>query len=102
MAIRRGRANASCSLQAELDSTADKTNFTISLVKELDSVEFNETMSFSDYVASFESYAQRNGLDLSKEPFDSLMSKTEQIALQKRIQENLPTKMRNVMNMIIS
>ncbi|WP_299385207.1 hypothetical protein [Helicobacter sp. UBA3407] len=73
-------------IQDELESTQNKVSPTFSLIEELDSVEFDENMSFSDYVASFEKYAQRNHIDLNKDPFESLMSKTQQIELQKKNQ----------------
>ncbi|MBD5168227.1 MAG: hypothetical protein HDT11_04965 [Helicobacter sp.] len=78
-------------LQAELDSMPSEVE-NVRLIDELDIMEFDETMSFDDYVASFEAYAQRNGLDLTRDPFDSLMSKTQQIELQKRIREEFSYK----------
>ncbi|MBD5167005.1 MAG: hypothetical protein HDT12_04435 [Helicobacter sp.] len=78
-------------LQAELDSMPSEVE-SVRLIDELDVVDFDETMSFSDYIDSFEAYAQRNGLDLTRDPFDSLMSKTQQIELQKRIREEFSYK----------
>lgn len=79
-------------LQEELDSTSDKTTPSIALIEELDSVEFDDNMSFEEYVASYKEYAQRNEINLDHDPFETLMSKAQQIALSKRIKEEFAYK----------
>lgn len=80
------------SLQKELDSMQVEIHSDLHTIDELDSVVFNENMSWGEYINSFNDYAKRNHIDLSKDPFENLMSKTQQIELQKRIKEEFSIK----------
>lgn len=79
-------------LQKELDSIQVESYSDLHTIDELESVVFNENMSWEEYIRSFSAYAERNHIDLSKDPFDSLMSKTQQLELQKRIKDEFSFK----------
>lgn len=80
------------SLQKELDSMHVESHSDLHSIDELDSVLFDENMSWEEYIGSFSAYAERNHIDLSKDPFESLMSKAQQIELQRRIKEEFSLK----------
>lgn len=78
-------------LNAKLDSMPSQKNST-PFIQELDSVEFDENMSWDDYFVSFKAYAQRNHIHLDKDPFENLMSLSQKAELQKRIKEEFAFK----------
>lgn len=79
-------------LNAKLDSMpSQKTSF-MPLIQELDSVDFNENMSWEDYLSSYKDYARRNHIDLDKDPFENLMSPSQKAELQRRIKEEFAFK----------
>lgn len=72
-------------IQLENESKAiDKNIFTI---KELDTVDFDENMSWDDYLKSIQEYSFRNNIDLKEDPFKHIMTKSQEVELQKRIKE---------------
>lgn len=78
-------------LNAKLNSMSNQ-EISIPFIEELDSVDFNENMSWEDYLSSYKDYAQRNHIDLNKDPFESLMSPSQKAELQRRIKEEFTFK----------
>lgn len=78
-------------LNAKLNSTSNQEN-SIPLIEKLDSVDFNENMSWEDYLSSYKDYAQRNHIDLNKDPFESLMSPSQKAEMQRRLEEEFTFK----------
>nr|WP_321513354.1 hypothetical protein [uncultured Pseudodesulfovibrio sp.] len=64
----------------------------IPFLSQLDIVEAPESVGWKEYVASAQMYAERNGLDLTKDPFDSLMTDSQRISIEKRINEDFTLK----------
>ncbi|MDX1751491.1 MAG: hypothetical protein R3271_14385 [Methylophaga sp.] len=64
----------------------------IPLVSTLDMLEFRDNMSWTDYQRSVEQYASKNNVDLSADPFKTLMSPIQRIELEKRIKEEFTIK----------
>lgn len=76
----------------ELDQTQLVSTQRISL---LDVVEFDEQSSWSDYVSSVHEYAHRHDIDLTGDPFDVLLTESQRIEIEKRIDEDLTYKNAN-------
>lgn len=81
----------------ELQELAQSSEFAqsqakIAQVSTLDMLEFSEDMSWTDYQRSVEQYASRNNVDLSADPFKTLMSPIQRIELEKRIKEEFTIK----------
>ena len=62
------------------------------IVKELDKANFDENMSWEEYISSVEEYGFKHNLDLKDDPFKSLMTKSQQVELQKRIKDEFTLK----------
>ena len=58
------------------------------IIGNLDVIEYNETMSWEEYLDSIHTYGIKYNLNLSKDPFKSLMSSTQQIELIKRLKDD--------------
>lgn len=58
----------------------------------LDTLEFHQNMSWVQYQQSIEQYALNNHIDLSADPFTTLMSPIQRIELEKRIKEEFTIK----------
>ncbi|MEI8630871.1 hypothetical protein [Vibrio sp. M60_M70] len=58
----------------------------------LDTLDFNENMSWAQYQSSVEQYALSNNVDLSADPFTTLMSPIQRIELEKRIKDEFTIK----------
>ena len=68
------------------------THENITIVDELDKVNINDNMSWEAYISSVEEYGLKHNLHLEEDPFKSLMSKSQQIEVYKRIQEEFTLK----------
>lgn len=64
----------------------------IAQVSMLDMLGFSDEMSWVDYQCSVDQYASRNNVDLTVDPFKSLMSPIQRIELEKRIKEEFSIK----------
>lgn len=58
----------------------------------IDLLESLDEADWRSYMASVRRYAQRNGLDLTGDPFSQLMTDAQRIAIEKRIDEELTYK----------
>lgn len=65
---------------------------TLTVVQELDKVDFTSDMSWDDYLKSIEEYGFKHNIDLTEDPFNHLMTTTQQIELQKRIKDEFSLK----------
>lgn len=64
----------------------------IAQVSTLDMLQFSDDMGWVDYQRSVEKYASSNNVDLSADPFKTLMSPIQRIELEKRIKEEFTIK----------
>lgn len=69
-----------------------KAASTISL---LDAIDASDTSDWNTYINAVESYSERNGIDLTRDPFKRLMTDTQRISIEKRINEELTYKATN-------
>lgn len=72
-----------------ISSCADTMITPVTLLNTLD---FNEDMSWSQYQRSVEQYALNNNVDLNVDPFTTLMSPVQRIELEKRIKDEFTIK----------
>lgn len=64
----------------------------MTIVDELDKVNFDDNMPWEEYMSSIETYGFKHNLDLKDDPFKSLMTKSQQVELQKRIKDEFTLK----------
>ncbi|EPP5329886.1 hypothetical protein ACUSRP_003705 [Vibrio alginolyticus] len=78
----------------ELDSSIAHSQIkpSIASIPLLNTLDFNENMSWEQYQRSVELYALSNNIDLSADPFTTLMSPVQRIELEKRIKDEFTTK----------
>lgn len=55
----------------------------------------NDNISWQDYMARIEKYAEVHKIDFTKDPFESLMTEAEKLELSKRIKEDFTMKKAN-------
>jgi hypothetical protein len=65
------------------------------IVEALDQVDFKDNMTWDEYIKSIQEYGFRNNIDLTEDPFEHLMTKSQQVELQKRIKEDFSLKNAN-------
>ena len=80
-------------IENELNINIDKKN--ISLVSKIDQIQLDENSSWEDYIKSIENYGFKHNLDLQEDPFKHLMTKSQQVELQKRIRDDFTLKNAN-------
>ncbi len=78
------------SIEKQLEVTINPKESTV--VDELDKVNFDDGMSWEEYISSIEEYGFKHNLDLKDDPFKSLMTKSQQVELQKRIKDEFTLK----------
>ena len=77
-------------IEKQLEVTVNSNELTI--VSELDQINFNDNMSWEEYISSIEEYGLKQNLDLEDDPFKALMTKSQQVELQKRIKDEFTLK----------
>lgn len=78
------------SIEKYLEVTIKPEN--LAVVKEIDRINFDDNMSWEEYLSSVEKYGFKHNLDLKDDPFKSLMTKSQQVELQKRIKDEFTLK----------
>ena len=58
----------------------------------IDTIDFDESMSWDEYINSVEAFAQKNNINLVDDPFRRLMTDTQRSQLEKRIKEEFTIK----------
>ncbi len=58
----------------------------------LDTIDVDRHADWATYLQQVQAYAGRNGIDLTEDPFNKLMSDTQRIALEKRIRDEFSLK----------
>jgi hypothetical protein len=79
----------------EQELEIEKENLKVSFISKIDKLEFDENISWEDYIKSINSYAIKHNINLTEDPFKHLMTKSQQVELQKRIQEEFTLKNAN-------
>jgi hypothetical protein len=81
-------------IELELSQSKQKER-NIDKIEKISSVEFNQNMSWNDYLKSIEDYSFRNNINLKEDPFKHIMTKTQQVELEKRIKDEFSLKNAN-------
>ena len=82
-------------LNIESELYVDTKKLNISTVSEIDYVKINDNTSWDDYINSIEDYGFKHNLNLEEDPFEHLMTKSQQVELQKRIKDEFTLKNAN-------
>lgn len=82
-------------LNALLEESSSNACGPDSLLGTLDHVELSKADDWSSYLATVERYAGKHGIELSEDPFRTLMSPSQRIELEKRIQQDFTLKQAN-------
>jgi hypothetical protein len=70
-------------------------NQNVSLVSEVEHIALSDNSSWDEYLRSLEDYSFNHNLDTQEDPFKTLMTKSQQVELQKRINEDFTIKNAN-------
>jgi len=79
-------------LNMQIENEIKSIDKNISTIEELNVVDFNENMSWEEYFNSIKDYAFLNNLDLKEDPFKHIMTKSQQVELEKRIKDEFSFK----------
>lgn len=80
-------------IENELNITTKKENIT--LVSEIDKIDISENTSWDEYSDLVKDYGFKHNIDLNEDPFKHLMTKSQQVELQKRIKDEFTLKNAN-------
>lgn len=61
-------------------------------IKPLETIHFSDEMDWNDYIESVNGFAAQHNIDLTKDPFDSLMTDSQRIQLEQRIKDEFTYK----------
>ena len=67
----------------------------VTQIQELDSIKFDKNATWDEYTDLVEDYGFKHNLNLQEDPFKYLMTKSQQVALQKRIKDDFTLKNAN-------
>ena len=80
-------------IESELNITTKKENITF--ISEIDKIDISENTSWDEYSDLVKDYGFKHNIDLSEDPFKHLMTKSQQVELQKRIKDEFTLKNAN-------
>lgn len=72
----------------KFDNSSDLTKLNVSNYEEIDTIKVSENESWEAFIGKTNDYALHHDINLEKDPFDNLLSKSEKIELTKMIQED--------------
>ncbi len=79
----------------EQELQIETKDLNLSFVSKIDKININENESWEDYIKSVDDYAVKHNINLKEDPFKHLMTKSQQVELQKRIKEEFTFKNAN-------
>jgi len=82
-------------IKKELLSLSKNYKKEILEVQELDNIKIDNNTSWDEYIDLVEEYGFKHNLNLQEDPFKNLMTKSQQVELQKRIKEEFTLKNAN-------
>lgn len=77
-------------IEGKIETQIEPEN--LSMVDEIDRVDFDENTSWNEYLNSIQDYSFKHNLNLEEDPFKHLMTKSQQAELQKRIKDEFSLK----------
>ena len=88
-------------IEKELALLASVKTSEVTQIQELDSIKFDENTTWDKYTELIKDYGFKHNLNLQEDPFKHLMTKSQQVELQKESKMNLHLKMLIAINTII-
>jgi len=82
-------------IERELALLSIENKKEVSLIEEIDTIQINDNGDWNEYINFVENYGFKHNLNLEEDPFKHLMTKSQQIELQKRIKEEFTLKNAN-------
>lgn len=79
-------------IDAILSQMSKKEKRDLAVIEQIDNIKINDNTSWDEYLNSIEEYSFKHNLDLTEDPFKSLMTKSQQVEFQKRIKEEFTLK----------
>ena len=73
----------------------EKSQIQVGNLEMLSTVGSNDNISWQEYMYNISQYAEKNNIDFSKDPFESLMTESEKSEIGKRIREDYTMKNAN-------
>ena len=70
----------------------EKSNMNVPQFDMLDTVEVSDDISWDEYLNNIETYAEKNDIDLSRDPFEDLMTESERAKIAERIRTDYTMK----------
>ncbi len=68
--------------------TVDKSDSKIEYISKLDKIDIDENSTWEEYMNSIKEYAFMQNINLEEDPFEKLMTTSQRMELEKRIQED--------------
>ncbi len=75
-------------IERELSLLTSIEKHEVTQIQELDSIKFDENITWDKYSDLVKDYGFKHNIDLNEDPFKHLMTKSQQIELQKRINDD--------------
>jgi len=82
-------------MDIELALMSKNRDNNVKTIEELNFIKIDDNTNWDDYLSSIEDYGFKHNLDLKEDPFKHLMTKSQQVELQKRIKEEFTLKNAN-------
>lgn len=69
-------------------SEEEKENIQVPYFEKISKVAADDNITWEEYLANVENYAEKNGINLSKDPFDTLLTASEKAEIAERIRSD--------------
>ena len=88
--------NSFISLEVEeyVSNTFEQIEPVVDEISVIQGIDFNRDVDWQQYMSSVESYSKNNGIDLTVDPFKTLMTPTQRVAFEKRVKDEFSLKNR--------
>ena len=85
------------SLEVEeyVSNTFEQIEPVVDEISVIQGIDFNRDIDWQQYMFSVESYSKNNGIDLTVDPFKTLMTPTQRVAFEKRVKDEFSLKSAN-------
>jgi hypothetical protein len=82
-------------IERELALLSIENKKEVSSIEKIDTIQVDDNVDWNEYINLVEDYGFKHNLNLQEDPFKHLMTKSQQVELQKRIQEEFTLKNAN-------
>lgn len=78
-----------------VSNTFEQIEPVVDEISVIQGIDFNRDVDWQQYMSSVESYSKNNGIDLTVDPFKTLMTPTQRVAFEKRVKDEFSLKSAN-------